>query len=139
LLQTWEQRHEALVEEFSMITDEELDFAQSWWEGSSVSIRFRLNRLGWHLQDHAAVVETICERIGRVRSETERLAVRIFMALGAAEGAMIGLPAAEKRALFQDAVALLRSKSDELPALYAMKGQSGASSARAHTQATAEA
>lgn len=125
LLQLWEQRHEALLEEFSTIADEELDFAQSWWEGSCVSIRFRLNRLGWHLQDHAAVIETICERIGRVRSETERLAVRIFTALGAAEGAMIGLSKEEKRALFQDAVALLRTKNGELPALYAMRGHGG--------------
>lgn len=142
LLQIWEQRHEALVEELSTVTDEELDFAQSWWEGSSVSIRFRLNRLGWHLQDHAAVVETICERIGRVRSETERLAVRIFTALGSAEGAMIGLSGAEKRALFQEAVALLRGKSGELPALYAMPGendQNGVAPATANTYATAEA
>lgn len=123
LFQTWEQRHEALMDELSTVEDEELEFAQSWWEGSSVSIRFRLNRLGWHLQDHAAVVETICERVGRTRSEAERLVVRIFTALGSAEGAMIGLHAAEKRAFFRDALALLRSKSSELPALYAVNGE----------------
>lgn len=119
LLQTWERRHNELQEEFAGVTDAELDFARSWWEASDVCVRFRLNRLGWHLQDHAAVLETICERIGRVRTETERLAARIFTALGTAEGAMIGLPGEEKRSLFFDAVATLRRKGDELQALYA--------------------
>lgn len=124
LLNTWEQRHQDLVEEFSSIADEELDFEHRWWEGTSVSIRFRLNRLGWHLQDHAAVIETICERLGRVRSETERLAVRIYAALGSAEGTMIGLSAGEKNLLFAEATALLRGKSDELVTCYGLTGQS---------------
>jgi Thioredoxin-like/DinB superfamily len=119
LLQTWELRHNELLEELAAVTDAELDFERSWWEESGVSVRFRLNRLGWHLQDHAAVLETICERIGRVRTETERLAVRIFTALGTAEGAMIGLPSEEKRGLFSDAVEVLRRKGDELQAHYA--------------------
>lgn len=123
LLQTWELRHNELVEEFAEVTDSELDFERSWWEGSDVSIRFRLNRLGWHLQDHAAVLETICERIGRVRTETERLAVRIYTALGTAEGAMIGLSPEERRRLFSDAAAVLRGKSDELESMYAQYWQ----------------
>jgi Thioredoxin-like/DinB superfamily len=118
LFSLWEQRHEELLEELSSIGDEELDFERSWWEGSDVSIRFRVNRLGWHLQDHAAVVETICERLSRVRSETERLALRIYSALGCAEGAAIGLPVLERRALFAEVASLLRGKSDELQALY---------------------
>lgn len=139
LLNTWEQRHQALVEEFATVSDEELDFERSWWEGSSVSIRFRLNRLGWHFQDHAAVIETICERLGRVRSETERLAVRIYAALGSAEGAMIGLPAEEKRALFADAAALLRSKSDELVACYGLAGIGNGAGEPVRPRAVAEA
>jgi hypothetical protein len=119
LLQTWELRHNELLEELAGVTDAELDIERSWWEESGVSVRFRLNRLGWHLQDHVAVLETICERIGRVRTETERLAVRIFTALGTAEGAMIGLPSDEKRDLFSGAVEVLRRKGDELQALYA--------------------
>jgi hypothetical protein len=119
LLQTWELRHNELLEEFAGVTDAELDFARSWWEASDVCVRFRLNRLGWHLQDHAAVLETICERIGRVRTETEHLAVRIFTALGIAEGAMIGLSGEEKGSLFSNALAALRLKGDELQAHYA--------------------
>lgn len=119
----WEERHQTLIEILSSINDDELDFQSSWWEESAVSIRFRINRLGWHLQDHAAVIETICERIGRVRTETERLAQRIYHALGCAEGAMVGLPDEVRRTLFADTVVQLRAKGDELKSLYGADGR----------------
>jgi hypothetical protein len=139
LFQTWEERHEALVEEFATVDDDELDFERGWWEGSGVSIRFRLNRLGWHLQDHAAVVETICERLGRARSETERLMVRIFTALGSAEGAMIGLSAETKRSLFAEAIAQLRGKSEEMQAIYARYSTGDRPLVAVHELTTAQA
>ncbi len=109
-----EARHSDLIDEFKDITDQELDAPTGWWEPDPVTVRFRLNRLGWHLQDHDSVVETICERIGRVRSETERLTKRVYRALGAAEGSMIGLSAAERSDAFAEVTALICNRTKEV-------------------------
>lgn len=118
LLTLWEQRHQQLVEEFSGISDAELEATRSWWEDSPVSVKFRMCRLGWHFQDHAAVVETICQRIGHERTETELLAKLLFNALGRAEGEMIGLSQDEQDRLFSSAAHQLAERSDELARVY---------------------
>lgn len=118
LLTLWEKRHQQLVEEFSGITDAELEASRNWWEDSPVSVKFRLCRLGWHFHDHAAVVETICQRIGHERTETELLAKLLFNALGRAEGEMVGLPREEQEKLFSSAARQLKDRSDELSRVY---------------------
>lgn len=96
LLAVSEKVHAQLLAEFSNVTDQELDAEAAWWENQPISVRFRLNRLSWHLHDHRAVVETILERLGRKRSETERLATLLFRALGELEGSLLGLPVHEQ-------------------------------------------
>ncbi|MFJ7282491.1 thioredoxin family protein [Pseudomonas sp. NPDC099000] len=118
LLTLWEKRHQQLVEEFSGITDAELEASRNWWEDSPISVKFRLCRLGWHFHDHAAVVETICQRIGHERTETELLAKLLFNALGRAEGEMVGLPQEEQEKLFSSATRQLKDRSDELSRVY---------------------
>jgi hypothetical protein len=118
LLTLWEKRHHQLVEEFSGISDTELEATLSWWEDSAVSVRFRLCRLGWHFHDHASVIETICQRIGHERTETELLAKLLFNALGRAEGEMIGLPRETQDRLFSNATYQLKERSDELFEVY---------------------
>ena len=136
LLALWEQRHQQLVEEFSGISDAELDATRSWWEDSPVSIKFRMCRLGWHFHDHAAVVETICQRIGHERSETELLAKLLFNALGRAEGEMVGLSHEEQHALFANAAQQLKERSDELARVY--EGYLNKSNAGAHAPLKAQ-
>lgn len=118
LIETSETRHAQLLAEFATITDKELDSQYRWWEATPVAVRFRLNRMGWHLQDHAAVVETICERIGRVRTETERLVARVYTALGEAEGSLVGLSFEERTAALGDAFMFVSARADELEELY---------------------
>ncbi|WVV48950.1 hypothetical protein THH46_10970 [Pseudomonas sp. NA13] len=141
LLTLWEKRHQQLVEEFSGITDTELDASLNWWEDSPISVKFRLCRLGWHFHDHAAVVETICQRIGHERSETELLAKLLFNALGRAEGEMVGLSRDEQQALFASAASQLKTRSDELARVYEgyLYKRENASYATSNTQPVAAA
>jgi len=118
LLDVSESKHKVLIEEFVDVTDEELEKGYGWWEGTPVTIRFRLNRMGWHLQDHAAVIETIAERIGRVRSETERLAARLYSALGRIEGELVGLPEAEQLTITKDIVEIVKERRLTLKEIY---------------------
>lgn len=106
--------HAELIDEFSSITDEELDAAAKWWEDQPVSVRFRLNRFGWHLHDHAAVIETILERVGRRRSETERLAKLVYRALGQVEGALLGLPEEQREEATRGILRFVESRAAEI-------------------------
>jgi hypothetical protein len=109
--------HRTLVEEFASITDDELEARGRWWEDQPISIRFRLNRFGWHLHDHAAVIETILERVGRKRTETERLARLMYRALGEVEGALIGLTEREQKHLLGNLVQSMDERADEIQTL----------------------
>jgi hypothetical protein len=117
LIEASERAHRALIEEFQGITDEEVDARARWWEGSPVSIRFRLGRFGWHLHDHAMVIETILERIGRKRTETERLARFVHRALGELEGSLIGLSPVKQEAATAELSTMVRQRADELERL----------------------
>jgi hypothetical protein len=97
-LARYEEIHSALLAELADISDEETKAGLAWWESQPISVEFRLNRLGWHLHDHRMVIESILERLGRTRSEMERLAILIYRGLGELESASIGLSDDEHRA-----------------------------------------
>lgn len=118
LLNTWEEKHLELITEFSAITDEELEASYGWWENNEISIRFRLNRLCWHIYDHCAVIETICERIGRTRSEAERLVMLLYTALGKAEGELLSLAKDEQDKFSNELVSTLKERRLTLQSIY---------------------
>ncbi len=91
LLDKYEEVHWKVVNEFSSMTTEELDAESVWWEGSPVAVRFRLNRLGWHLRDHSTIVENVLQALGKQVTEQQRFARQLFSALGEVEAALIGV------------------------------------------------
>jgi hypothetical protein len=56
-----------------------------------VAVRFRLNRLGWHLRDHSTIVENVLQALGKQVTEQQRFARQLFSALGEVEAALIGV------------------------------------------------
>ncbi|MFU2510114.1 thioredoxin family protein [Pseudoalteromonas sp. ASV78] len=118
LIDISESTHKQLMEEFSNITDEELDSGYAWWENNEITIRFRLNRMGWHIYDHIAVIETICERIGRVRSECERLVALLYTALGKAESELVGLNDEQQQLLSTKIVEVMKDRRMKLEKIY---------------------
>lgn len=87
------QLHQVIVDEFSNITDQELDLPSTFWEETRFPIRHRLHRYEAHFTQHTVQIDKTLVAIGQVPSESKRLLRKIYAALAEAEGWMI---AAEK-------------------------------------------
>jgi hypothetical protein len=82
--------HRVIIEEFSKITDRELDLPSTFWEETRFPIRHRLHRYEAHFAQHTVQIDKTLVAIGQAPSESKRLLRRIFAALAEAEGMMIG-------------------------------------------------
>jgi DinB superfamily len=82
--------HRGIAEEFSGITDQELELPSTYWEETRFPIRHRLHRYEAHLAQHTVQIDKILVAIGQTPTESKRLLRQIFAALAEAEGMMIG-------------------------------------------------
>jgi len=82
--------HARIVQEFSNITNNELDLPASMWEETRFPIQHRLHRYEAHFVQHTIQIDKTLVAIGQSPSEAKRLVRRIYAALAEAEGQMIG-------------------------------------------------
>jgi len=82
--------HPRIIEEFSTITDQELDLPSTFWEETRFPIRHRLHRYEAHYIQHTVQMDKTLIAIGQAPSESKRLIRKIYAALAEAEGMMIG-------------------------------------------------
>jgi len=82
--------HPAIIEEFSKITDTELDLPSTFWEETRFPIKHRLHRYEAHFAQHTVQIDKTLVAIGQAPSESKRLMGIIYAALAEAEGMMIG-------------------------------------------------
>jgi hypothetical protein len=82
--------HQRIVREFAAIGDEELALPSIYWEGTELSLRFRLHRFDSHLRQHTVQIDKTRESIGRSPNEAQRLLRLVYAALAEAEGTTIG-------------------------------------------------
>ncbi len=82
--------HRQIVEDFSKITDGELELPSAFWEETRFPIRHRLHRYEAHLVQHTVQIEKALAAIGRGPGEAKRLLRKIYAALAEAEGLSIG-------------------------------------------------
>jgi hypothetical protein len=82
--------HPVIIEEFSTITELELDLPSTFWEETRFPIRHRLHRFEAHFVQHTVQVDKILAAIGQSPTESKRLLRKIHAALAEAEGMMIG-------------------------------------------------
>jgi len=83
--------HERIIEEFSNITDQELDLPSTYWEETRFPIRHRLHRYEAHFVQHTVQIDKTLVAIEQPPTESKRLLRKIFAALAEAEGRMIGV------------------------------------------------
>ena len=83
--------HPAIIKDFSLITDAELDLPSTFWEETRFPIRHRLHRYEAHFTQHTIQIEKTLVAIGQAPSESKRLLRKIYAALAEAEGMMIGV------------------------------------------------
>jgi len=80
-----------ILNELSVITEEELSAPSRYWEGYDLDLRFRLHRFESHLRQHIVQIEKILAAQGQPQNEARRLLHLIYAALADVEGACIGL------------------------------------------------
>jgi DNA-binding GntR family transcriptional regulator len=87
--------HPAIIQEFSNITDAELDLPSTFWEETRFPIQHRLHRYEAHYTQHTIQIDKTLEAIGNTPTESMRLIRRLYAALAEAEGRMIGVEKTE--------------------------------------------
>jgi len=83
--------HPTVIEEFSRITDDELDLPSTFWEETRFPIQHRLHRYEAHYTQHTIQIDKTLEAIGQSPTESRRLIRKLYAALAEAEGMMIGV------------------------------------------------
>jgi hypothetical protein len=83
--------HPVIIEEFSQITESELDLPSAFWEETRFPIQHRLHRYEAHFAQHTVQIDKTLVAIGLAPSESRRLLRKIYAALAEAEGTMIGM------------------------------------------------
>lgn len=82
--------HNAIVQEFSAISEAELDLPSTMWEETRFPIQHRLHRYEAHFTQHTIQIDKTLAAIGKSPSESRRLLRKVFAALAEAEGTTIG-------------------------------------------------
>jgi hypothetical protein len=78
--------HSTILDEFSKITNEELDLPSTFWEETRFPIQHRLHRYEAHLVQHTIQIDKTLLAIGKAPTEAKRLIRKIYAALAEAEG-----------------------------------------------------
>jgi DNA-binding GntR family transcriptional regulator len=87
--------HPEIINEFSSITDDELDLPSTFWEETRFPIRHRLHRYEAHYTQHTIQIDKTLDAIGNPPTEAMRLIRKLYAALAEAEGMMIGIEKTE--------------------------------------------
>ena len=95
--------HQAIIAEFSTITDKELELPSTFWEETRFLIRHRLHRYEAHFVQHTVQIDKTLDAIGQAPSEAKRLLRRVFAALAEAEGMMIAVETTNDAAILETA------------------------------------
>jgi hypothetical protein len=82
--------HPKLIQEFSSITDQELDLPAVFWEETHFPIRHRLHRFEAHSVQHTVQIDKTLVAIGQAPGETKRLIRYLFAALASVDAYLIG-------------------------------------------------
>lgn len=82
--------HRRIIDDFSDITDQELELPSTYWEETRFPIRHRLHRYEAHFVQHTVQIDKTLDAIGQSPSESKRLLRKIYSALAEADAMMIG-------------------------------------------------
>ena len=91
--------HSTILEEFSSITDQELELPSTFWEETRFPIRHRLHRYEAHLVQHTVQIDKALIVIGQAPSESKQLLRKIYAALAEVEGTLIGAQQMDEAAI----------------------------------------
>jgi hypothetical protein len=82
--------HPRVIDEFSLITDAELELPSTFWEETRFPIRHRLHRYEAHFIQHTVQIDKTLVAIGQAPTESKRLIRYLFAALAEVNVNLIG-------------------------------------------------
>lgn len=97
------QLHSVIVDEFSQMSDQELDLPSTFWEETRFPIMHRLHRYEAHFVQHTIQIDKTLDAIGQAPTESKRLLRKVYAALAEAEGLMIGAKNMDEAAILATA------------------------------------
>jgi hypothetical protein len=95
--------HQQIIEDFSTITDQELDLPATFWEETRFPLRHRLHRYEAHFVQHTVQIDKALVAIGLAPTESRRLLRKVYAALAEVEGWMIGIENMDEAAILATA------------------------------------
>ncbi|MBI5351323.1 MAG: DinB family protein [Chloroflexi bacterium] len=84
------EMHPQIIQEFSGITNQELDLPSAFWEETRFPIRHRLHRFEAHFIQHTVQVDKTLVALGQTPSESKRLIRYLYSALAEVNANLIG-------------------------------------------------
>lgn len=113
LFSHYETVHTKMLNQLKYIKDSELDIKSKWWEPEAVSIQFRLNRLGWHLQDHSCTHKKLLAEMNFKPNLVDTFAQVIFEGMAQVECSVLGFEKQFKGEI-ASIIEMINKRSDEL-------------------------
>ena len=91
LMAYYDAWHLTVIQEFSSVSEAELQLPSIFWESQPMSVEFRLHRFDSHLRQHTIQIEKALEKMGHEPTESLRLLRLIFAACAQVEGVRLGV------------------------------------------------
>ena len=107
--------HARMLEEFSLITEDELELPSTFWEQTRFPIRHRLHRFEAHLAQHTVQIDKSLALLGLAPSESKRLIRKVYAALAEAESALIGMDTLP--VMCNETAQMIRERTEEIRGL----------------------
>jgi hypothetical protein len=107
--------HARILEEFSLITEDELDLPCTFWEETRFPIRHRLHRFEAHLCQHTVQIDKTLILLGLAPSESKQILRKVYAALAEAESAMIGVDTLP--IVCDETAQMIRARTEEIRGL----------------------
>lgn len=86
----YERVHSEMLSQLKYVKDDELAIKSTWWEPEAVSLKFRLDRLGWHLQDHICTHRKLLAEMHFKPTLSDTFSQVIFEGLAQVESSVLG-------------------------------------------------
>ena len=112
LFSHYESVHTKMMNQLKYIKDSELDIKSKWWEPEAVTLKFRLDRLGWHLQDHICTHRKLLSKMNFKPNLVDTFSQVIFEGMAQVECSSLGFERQFKDEL-SSLIAMINKRADE--------------------------
>jgi hypothetical protein len=105
-----------IIDDFTDVSDSELELPAKYWEKEHLNLRFRLHRFDSHMRQHIIQVDKTLVGLGSPPNEIRRLIRLIFAALAEVDNAALGAAGID-RTMKEELAIQIDTRTDEIEAI----------------------